>query len=184
MPSGGEDLADVLVAVADIPGIDRVRLSSAQPVEIPDKVIDAIATHPNIADKLRAVMPRIGLTTDLIVGYPGETLELFENTLTFARKMQFARTYLFWYSPRQRTAVEMLCDDVSHQEKGRRHKELTALCVATREAFAAGDLGRVVNVLVEAKGAQDAWLSVILGITFGPSSPHRQICAVSSCRCG
>jgi threonylcarbamoyladenosine tRNA methylthiotransferase MtaB len=192
--SGGEDLADVLVAVADIPGIERVRLSSVQPVEIPDKLIDAMATHPNIAphlhlslqsgddtilkamnrpydtrffaeiaDKLRAVMPRIGLTTDLIVGYPGETLELFENTLAFARKMQFARTHVFRYSPRQRTAAEMLRDDVPHEEKERRHRELTAVCVATQEAFAAGDLGRTVDVLVEAKGAQEGWLSGYTG---------------------
>ena len=192
--SGGEDLADVLRAVADISGIERVRLSSVQPVEIPDKLIDAMAAHPNIAphlhlslqsgddtilkamnrpydtrffaeiaDKLREVMPRIGLTTDLIVGYPGETLELFENTLAFARKMQFARTHVFRYSPRQRTAAEQLRDDVPHEEKERRHRELTAVCVATQESFAAGDLGQVVSVLVEAKGAQDGWLSGYTG---------------------
>jgi len=192
--SGGEDLADVLVAVADIPGIERVRLSSVQPVEIPDKLIAAMAAHPNIAlhlhlslqsgddtilkamnrpydtgffaeiaGKLRGVMPRIGLTTDLIVGYPGETRELFENTLAFARKMQFARTHVFRYSPRQRTAAELLRDDVPYEEKERRHRELTAVCVATQEAFAAGDLGKTVDVLVEAKGAQDGWLSGYTG---------------------
>ena len=188
--SGGPVLTDVLSEVADIPGIDRVRLSSVQPVEIPDNLIAAMASHPNIAphlhlslqsgddtilqamnrpydtgffaeivDKLRAVMPRIGLTTDLIVGYPGETRALFENTLRFAEKMQFARTHVFRYSPRQRTAAEQLKDDVAYEEKERRHKELTAVCVASQEAFAAGDLGRTVGVLVEAKGAQDGWLS-------------------------
>ena len=50
--SGGERLADVLVAVADIPGIERVRLSSVQPVEIPDAIIEAMASHPNIAPHL------------------------------------------------------------------------------------------------------------------------------------
>lgn len=192
--SGGEDLADVLAAVANIPGIERVRLSSVQPVEIPDKIIDAMAAHPNIAPhlhlslqsgddtilkamnrpydtaffaeiaaKLRLVMPRIGLTTDLIVGYPGETRDLFENTLAFARKMQFARTHVFRYSPRQRTAAVQLKDDVSYDEKERRHRELTAVCVASQEAFAAGDLGEMVDVLVEAKGARDGWLSGYTG---------------------
>ena len=192
--SGGADLTDVLIAVADIPGIERVRLSSVQPVEIPDKLIDAMAAHPNIAPhlhlslqsgddtilhamsrpydtsffaeiagKLRSVMPRIGLTTDLIVGYPGETGELFENTLAFARRMQFARTHVFRYSPRQRTAAEQLLDDVPFAEKERRHRELSAVCVATQEEFAAGDLGRIVSVLVEAKGAQDGWLSGYTG---------------------
>lgn len=192
--SGGEHLVDVLSGVADIDGVERVRLSSVQPVEIPDAIIDVMATHPNIAPhlhlslqsgddtilkamnrpydtrffaghvaKLRARMPRIGLTTDLIVGYPGETLELFENTLAFAEKMQFARTHVFRYSPRQRTAAEQMVDDVPHEEKERRHRELSAVCVASQEAFAAGDLGQTVDVLVEAKGAQDGWLSGYTG---------------------
>ncbi len=192
--SGGAVLTDVLAQVADIPGIERVRLSSVQPVEIPDDLIAAMAAHPSIAPhlhlslqsgddtilkamnrpydtaffaeivgKLRAVMPRIGLTTDLIVGYPGETRELFENTLAFAEKMQFARTHVFRYSPRQRTSAEQLKDDVPYDEKERRHRELSAMCVASQEAFAAGDSGKTVDVLVEAKGAQDGWLSGYTG---------------------
>ncbi len=192
--SGGAVLTDVLTQVADIPGIERVRLSSVQPVEIPDDLIAAMAAHSSIAPhlhlslqsgddtilkamnrpydtaffaeivgKLRAVMPRIGLTTDLIVGYPGETRELFENTLAFAGRMQFARTHVFRYSPRQRTSAEKLKDDVPYEEKERRHRELSAVCVASQEAFAAGDLGRTVDVLVEAKGAQDGWLSGYTG---------------------
>ena len=192
--SGGAVLTDVLSQVAGIPGVARVRLSSVQPVEIPDTLIEAMTAHPSIAphlhlslqsgddtvlkamnrpydtgffaeivSKLRAVMPRIGLTTDLIVGYPGETRELFENTLAFAEKMQFARTHVFRYSPRQRTSAARLKDDVAYEEKERRHRELTAVCVASQEAFAAGDLGRTVDVLVEAKGAQDGWLSGYTG---------------------
>ena len=192
--SGGADLTDVMLAVADIPGVERVRLSSVQPVEIPDKLIAAMAAHPNIAPhlhlslqsgddvilkamnrpydtgcfaeivtNLRLVMPRIGLTTDLIVGYPGETRELFENTLAFARQMQFARTHVFRYSPRQRTAAAELKDNVPYEEKEQRHRELTAVCVASQETFASGDLGKTVDVLVEAKGARDGWLSGYTG---------------------
>ena len=192
--SGGAVLTDVLSQVAEMDGVERVRLSSVQPVEIPDLLIAAMVAHPSIAPhlhlslqsgddtvlkamnrpydtaffaeiagKLRTVMPRIGLTTDLIVGYPGETRELFENTLAFAEKMQFARTHVFRYSPRQRTSAAQLKDDVSYEEKERRHRELTAVCIASQEAFAAGDLGRTVDVLVEAKGAQDSWLSGYTG---------------------
>lgn len=192
--SGGADLADVLAEVASVPGVHRVRLSSVQPVEIPDKVINAMTAHPQIAphlhlslqsgddtilkamnrpydtqffaekvDTLRRRMPRIGLTTDLIVGYPGETRTLFENTLAFAERMRFARTHVFRYSPRQRTAAAEWKDDVPHDEKERRHRELTAQCLRAQEAFAAGDLGNTVNVLVEAKGAQDGWLSGYTG---------------------
>ncbi|MGI4790804.1 MAG: tRNA (N(6)-L-threonylcarbamoyladenosine(37)-C(2))-methylthiotransferase MtaB [Janthinobacterium lividum] len=213
--SGGAVLTDVLSQVADIPGIARVRLSSVQPVEIPDTLIAAMADHPSIAPhlhlslqsgddtilkamnrpydtrffaeivtRLRAVMPRIGLTTDLIVGYPGETRELFENTLAFAEKMQFARTHVFRYSPRQRTAAAELKDDVAYEEKERRHRELTAVCVASQEAFAASDLGKTVDVLVEAKGAQDGWLSGYTGnyvrVQFAaPASMRGQIVPVT-----
>jgi len=88
---------------------------------------------------------------------------LFENTLAFAQKMQFARTHVFRYSPRQRTAAEQLKDDVPHEEKERRHRELTTVCTESQEAFAAGDLGKTVDVLVEAKGARDGWLSGYTG---------------------
>ena len=206
--SGGAKLADVLSAVADVPGVERVRLSSVQPVEIPDAIVDAMTAHPHIAphlhlslqsgddtilkamnrpydtrffaatvDMLRAKMPRIGLTTDLIVGFPGETRELFANTLSFARKMRFARTHVFRYSPRQRTAGADLPDDVPPEEKERRHRELTALCLETQREFAAGDVGRTIDVLVEAKGAQDGWLSGYTGnyirVQFAAPAPLR-----------
>lgn len=192
--SGGARLTDVLVGVADIPGIERVRLSSVQPVEIPDELMDALASHPNIAphlhlslqsgddtvlramnrpydtkffaaivEKLRERTPRIGLTTDLIVGFPGETRQLFENTVEFASRMKFARTHVFRYSPRQRTAGAELRDDVSHEEKERRHRELTALSVESQCAFAREEIGDMVNVLVEAKGAREGWLSGYTG---------------------
>ena len=127
-----------------------------------------------IAAKLRAVMPRIGLTTDLIVGYPGETLELFENTLAFARKMQFARTHVFRYSPRQRTAAEQLRKMMSPMKKkngGTAHSPPSAL--PTQEAFAAGDLGQIVNVLVpKPKAHRTAGCRAIPAITSVCSSPR------------
>ena len=192
--SGGARLVDVLTSVADIDGIDRVRLSSVQPVEIPDEIIDAMASHPNIAphlhlslqsgddtilaamnrpydtgyfadkvDRLRARIPEIGLTTDLIVGFPGETEELFENTARFAERMRFARTHVFRYSPRQRTSAAELIDDVPFDVKERRHRELTAVCTRSQKEFAAQSIGKNVEVLVEAKGAREGWLSGYTG---------------------
>ena len=192
--SGGARLADLLLAVADIPGIARVRLSSVQPVEIPDEVIQALATHPHIAPhlhlslqsgddtvlramnrpydtrffadhvaKLRAAVPHIGLTTDLIVGFPGETRALFENTLAFAGQIGFARTHVFRYSPRPRTAAAERPDDVAHDEKERRHRELSAVCLASQRAFAAKDLGRTVDVLLEGRGMQPGRLAGYTG---------------------
>ena len=188
--SGGAKLADILVKIADIPGIERVRLSSVQPVEVPDSVINAIATHPNIAahlhlsaqsgddtilrlmnrpydskffsdmvQKLRCSIPNIGLTTDLIVGFPGETEALFQNTLLFASEMQFARTHVFRYSPRERTAAASEKDSVTFQQKEDRHSRLTKVCNDTQRAFAHSFVGTSQDVLVESKGSQPGQLS-------------------------
>lgn len=192
--SGGARLVDVLTQVADVPGIERVRLSSVQPVEVPDEMIDAMAANPRIAphlhlslqsgddtilrgmnrpyttayfaekvERLRSALPHIGLTTDLIVGFPGETEELFENTVAFTRRMRFARTHVFRYSPRQRTAAAELRDDVAPQDKERRHRELTAVCVDEQRAFVAGYVGQTVDVLAESRGRSEGWLAGYTG---------------------
>ena len=192
--SGGARLVDVLTQVADIEGIERVRLSSVQPVEVPDEMIAAIAAHPCIAPhlhlsaqsgddttlramnrpytsayfvekaaRLREAIPDIGLTTDLIVGFPGETEERFNNTLAFARSMRFARTHVFRYSPRQRTAAADLPDDVAPAEKERRHRLLTAVCAEAQNAFVSAQIGRVVDVLAESRGRAEGWLAGYTG---------------------
>ena len=192
--SGGKRLADVLRAVAAVDGLERVRLSSVQPVEIPDDVIEAMCDQPKIAPhlhlsaqsgdstvlrsmnrpydtdffehmvrKLRTVIPAIGLTTDLIVGFPGETDELFENTIAFARRIGFARTHVFRYSPRKRTAGELLVDDVAPEVKERRHRQLTSVCVESQRRFAETLISSDVDVLAESSGAKAGWLSGYTG---------------------
>jgi threonylcarbamoyladenosine tRNA methylthiotransferase MtaB len=129
--SGGPDLAGLLLAVADQPGVARVRLSSIQPIEVTDDLINAFASHPNLCPhlhlscqsgddavlarmnrpydaaffvdlvrRLRARVPDLAITTDLIVGYPGETRDEHENTLRFAQTVAFQKTHVFRYSPR------------------------------------------------------------------------------------
>lgn len=180
--SGGPDLAELLLRVADAPGVERVRLSSIQPIEITNTLIDAFATHPNLCPhlhlscqsgddtvlqamnrpyttaffknlvcRLRAAIPDVAITTDLIVGYPGETRAMHENTLDFARTVAFQRTHVFPYSPRPRTYAETLKDDVPHEEKRRRHTELQALVNETNRAFTARYVGQTMPVLVEGK---------------------------------
>ncbi|MGO8672397.1 MAG: tRNA (N(6)-L-threonylcarbamoyladenosine(37)-C(2))-methylthiotransferase MtaB [Capsulimonadaceae bacterium] len=192
--SSGARLSDVLLAVADIPGIERVRLSSVQPIEVGDDIVDALASHPNIAPhlhlslqsgddtvlrrmgrpydtgffadrvaRLRAAVPGIGLTTDVIVGFPGETEDLFRNTLSFVERMQFAGAHVFRYSPRRRTAAAERPDDVPPEEKETRHRRLTAVCATAQRAFAATLIGQTVEVIVEAAGARDGWLSGYTG---------------------
>lgn len=184
--SGGPDLAALLLAIADQPGVARVRLSSIQPIEITEALIDAFASHPNLCPhlhlscqsgddtvlkamnrpyttafytdlvrRLRENVADVAITTDLIVGYPGETRQMHENTLAFARAVAFQRTHVFRYSPRPRTHAETLPDDVPHDEKVRRHAELQAIVNETNAAFTSRYLGETRTVLIEeAQGAQ------------------------------
>jgi threonylcarbamoyladenosine tRNA methylthiotransferase MtaB len=181
-PVSGPDLAELLLRIADQPGIARVRLSSIQPIEVTDALIDAFASHPNLCPhlhlscqsgddtvlramnrpyttafyqdrvrRLREAVPDVAITTDLIVGYPGETRERHENTLRFAQTVRFQRTHVFRYSPRPRTRAEQLPDDVPHEEKVRRHKELQAVVDASNAAFTARHLGQTLPILVEGR---------------------------------
>ncbi len=180
--SGGPDLAGLLLRIADVPGVARVRLSSIQPIEITDELIEAFATHPNLCphlhlscqsgddtilsamnrpyttafykslvSRLRGRVPDVAITTDLIVAYPGETREMHENTLQFARDVSFQRTHCFPYSPRPRTRAETCTDDVPADEKQIRRKELQAVVDETNRLFTMRYVGGTLSVLVEGK---------------------------------
>lgn len=78
--------------------------------------------------KLRAAIPNIKITTDIIVGFPGETLEDFEQTKNLITEAGFVQTFIAWYSPRPGTAATRgMIDDVPIEEKKRRFRELDAL---------------------------------------------------------
>jgi len=100
---------------------------------------------------LRAQVADVAITTDLIVGYPGETRQMHENTLAFAREVGFQRTHVFRYSPRPRTDAETRPDDVPLDEKTRRHAELTEVVTETNRAFTARYLGETLPVLIEGR---------------------------------
>lgn len=105
-----------------------------------------------IIGRARELMPDLGLHTDVIVGFPGETREAFENTLAVMREMEFDVVHLAQYSPRPGTfAAERMGDDVTPDEKRRRINEALAL----QREIAAGRmrrwLGRTVEVLVESR---------------------------------
>ena len=82
-----------------------------------DEYLDLLA---NIRERI----PGVRFTTDIIVGFPGETKEDFEATLDLARRANFDKAYIAWYSPRPGTVASKLPDDVSYEEKKRRRKEL------------------------------------------------------------
>lgn len=81
----------------------------------------------SLLEKIRAVVSDARFTTDIIVGFPGETEEDFEATLDLARRANFEKAYVAWYSPRPSTTASKLHDDVPFPEKKRRWKELDGL---------------------------------------------------------
>ncbi len=107
--------------------------------------------YKDLVRRLREAVADVAITTDLIVGYPGETRQMHENTLAFAREVGFQRTHVFRYSPRPRTDAETRPDDVPLDEKTRRHAELTEIVTETNRAFTARYLGETLPVLIEGR---------------------------------
>jgi tRNA-2-methylthio-N6-dimethylallyladenosine synthase len=96
----------------------------------------------------------ISLTSDIIVGFPGETVEEFEDTLGLAEKCEFHGLYIFKYSKRRGTPAAKLNDDVSTDEKTRRFLTLESLQMSIQSEIYLGYVGKVVEVLVEGFSAR------------------------------
>jgi threonylcarbamoyladenosine tRNA methylthiotransferase MtaB len=107
------------------------------------------AAYRRAIDNAVARLPGLGLGTDLIAGFPGETPEAFENTARLARELPFNNLHVFPYSPRAGTRAATLSGQVSEDEKKERVRRLREIGTAQRVAFAATWEGRTVTVLVE-----------------------------------
>ncbi len=107
-----------------------------------------------VVKRLRDAMPDIGLTTDLIVGFPGETEEDFNQTIDLVRQVRYDSAYTFIYSPRQGTVAAEMPNQVDEETAKRRIHELIALQEQiTAETYAA-QVGHVENVLCEGVSAR------------------------------
>ena len=107
----------------------------------------------------RRLIPDLAVTTDIIVGLPGETAQEFAASLSFAEKMEFARLHVFKYSPRPGTAAAEMPGQVPYAEKKRRSEAMLDLARESRQRFWLKFLGRRVNVLWETRVGDDqqAW---------------------------
>ena len=105
-----------------------------------------------IVEDARRLMPDLGLVTDVIVGFPGETEEAFLNTRALLEEIEFDVVHLAMYSPRPGTfAATRMVDDVPHQEKLRRLNDLLSLQRGIAAKKAARWIGRDVEVLIEGR---------------------------------
>lgn len=107
------------------------------------------AQFERVADFARERIPDLAITTDVIVGFPGESDVEFESTLEFVRKLRFSRVHVFPYSAREGTLAARLPLQVSETVKQKRAKELQAVADSTAQDFAQRYTGRTMDVLWE-----------------------------------
>jgi tRNA-2-methylthio-N6-dimethylallyladenosine synthase len=175
-PSFTEPFPRLLAAVAEVPGIARVRFTSGHPSGVTDELVRAFTSLPQLCHhlhlpvqsgsdrvlaamrrgytragyldavrRLRAAMPGFALTTDVIVGFPGETEEDFEATRSLMEAAAFDNAFIFKYSPRPGTPAAALEDDVLEAEKMRRNQVL----LEDQDLRGARNNGRLVGTVQE-----------------------------------
>lgn len=105
--------------------------------------------------KLRSAVPDIAITTDFLVGFPGETDEQFENTMRFAEEIRFDAAFMFAYNPIPRTAAAAMDDQIPAARKNERLRQLIKLQNAITCEINAGSSGRAYEVLVEGASPKD-----------------------------
>ena len=143
-----------------------------------------------IIAKLRRVKPEMGITTDVIVGFPGETEEDFEQTLSLAREADFDNAYIFKYSPRKDTPAATMPDQLPIEVKEERNERLlTQLNNQAARRYEAL-VGQTTQILVEGPSKRNA--ARMMGrtrcnkiVVFDGSSRHRgQLMDVKITRAG
>jgi len=186
-PSGRKmRFSELLVAVAEVQGIRRVRFTTSHPRDFEKDIVEAIEAVPGICEHvhlpvqsgstavlramartytrdeylekiamMRAAKREISITTDIIVGFPGETEKDFEETLSLLDTAQYDGAFSFKYSPRPNTPSLKMEDAIPEEEKSRR---LAILLERQREIQRARNerlVGKAFEVLVEGKSRRE-----------------------------
>ena len=115
------------------------------------------AEYAVLCADLRQRFPHCAITTDIMVGFPGETDAEFAESLHFAEEIAFARAHIFMYSRREGTPAATMAGQVSAAEKAARAHRLGATCEATRTRFEEALIGSEVSILLETCDADGYW---------------------------
>jgi threonylcarbamoyladenosine tRNA methylthiotransferase MtaB len=107
----------------------------------------------DVCARARLAMPDVGITTDVMVGFPGETAEAHARSVALARDAGFARMHVFRFSPRPGTEAARLLDDVGDGPRAARAAEMSALAADLQSRFARRHLGHTLDVVAEQDGA-------------------------------
>ena len=113
----------------------------------------------DIVNYAKEKIPNVSLTSDVIVGFPGETYEDFQQTLSLIREVGFTSLFTFIYSPRVGTPAASMDDPVSAEEKGRWFQELLDTQEEIAASRCASMVGKTERVLIEEKSKKDGFLS-------------------------
>jgi tRNA-2-methylthio-N6-dimethylallyladenosine synthase len=145
---------DLLLAVRDLPKVCRylhvpVQSGSDDVLRIMKRGY-TVAQYLEMHDRIREIMPDCAVSSDFIVGHPGETESEFQKSIDLVRRCRFKNSFIFKYSPRPGTkAFERYPDDIAEDVKRRRNNELLAIQNEISEEDNATFIGREVEVLVE-----------------------------------
>ncbi|WP_282941987.1 tRNA (N6-isopentenyl adenosine(37)-C2)-methylthiotransferase MiaB [Paenibacillus sp. RC67] len=110
----------------------------------------------NLVDKIKTAIPDASLTTDIIVGFPGETDEQFEETMELVKQVKYDSAYTFIYSPREGTPAADMIDDVPMQVKKERLYRLNAVLAEFSKESNISMKGQLLDVLVEGESKNNA----------------------------
>ena len=176
------NLLTVIKAINEINGIERIRLSSVEPVLFTDEFVNEVSKmekvcphyhlslqsgcdetlkrmkrrytteeYKTIVDRLRAAIPNVSITTDVIVGFPGETNEEFDKTYEFLKDIELTHMHIFKYSPRKGTPAATMENQVDPSTKHERSEKLLQLNEENFKKFGQKMLDKEFNVLFEQK---------------------------------
>ncbi|MGL4688068.1 MAG: radical SAM protein, partial [Fusobacteriaceae bacterium] len=170
---------DLINAAVKIEGIERIRFGSVYPDKISDEFIslfsnEKVVPHIHVSLqscddnilkmmkrnyganlieerllKLRRIVPKLEFTADVIVGFPGETMEMHKNTYNLIEKIGFSDLHVFQYSDRENTVAEKLPNKVGPREKKERAEELQKLRESMVKLRREKYLNKNLRVLVE-----------------------------------
>jgi tRNA-2-methylthio-N6-dimethylallyladenosine synthase len=157
-----KDLSDELINT--IAECDKVCEHIHLPVQAgDDEILRAmnrkytIDGYKQLINIIRKKIPRVAVTTDVIVGFPGESKERFNNTVRLFEEIKFDMAYISQYSPRPGTAAANLKDNLPKDEKKRREKILAEVLSKTALENNKKYLGRMTEVMVEGKDRKGEW---------------------------
>ncbi|MGO0122664.1 tRNA (N(6)-L-threonylcarbamoyladenosine(37)-C(2))-methylthiotransferase MtaB [Desulfothermobacter acidiphilus] len=192
-------LSQLIRRLLDLPALRRLRLSSIEPLEVTEELIELLRgearfcphlhlplqsgddsilrrmgrryttdQYRELVHRLRRAVPGLAITTDVLVGFPGETEAAFNRTESLLRELQLSGLHVFPYSPRPGTPAAGFSGQLPRSEIKRRVDRLLLLGEELRQRYAERFLGREVDVLLErvesgqGRGLSSHYLTVIV----------------------